>query len=99
MEIYRAHLDVMCGVMMLGIVVRQVGFTRGPLNGELALVNSVWDPMESHVHSLGLLKLVVTVGKTTGSGIIGGDDGGARLFVAYLLEDLSDKDCLLAIVK
>ena len=88
MKIDRTHLDVVCCVVMLCVVVSKVGFSRCPFNGELALVNSIRDPVKPHVHCLGAFKLVVTVGKTTGSGIIGGDDGGATLFMAKFREDL-----------
>ena len=99
MKVYRAHLDVVCCVVMLGVVVCKVGVSRGPFNGELPLVNSVWDPVETHVHSLGPLEFVVTVGKSTGSGIVGGDFGGTRLLMAKLLQDVSDENSFLAIVE
>ena len=98
-KINRMHLDVVGCVVMLCVVVSKVGFSRGPVDGKLALVNSVWNPMESHVHSLGPLEFVVMVGKATGGGVICDNLGGGLLFVANLLEDLSDEDRLLAIVE
>ena len=62
-----SHLDVMRRVMVFRVVVGKVCFTWGPFDGQLALVYSVWDPMESHVHCFGPLEFVVTVGKATGS--------------------------------
>ena len=99
MKIDGAHLDMMCCVVMLCVVVGKVGVSRGPFDGELALVNSIRDPVKPHVHCLGAFELVVTVGKTTGSGIVGGDFGGARLFMAKFLEDLPNEHGFLAIVE
>ena len=94
-----SHLDVMRCVVVFRVVVGKVCFSWGPFDGQLALVYSVRDPMESHVHCLGAFQLVVTVGKATGSGIVSGDFGGARLFMAKLLQNLSDEDSFLAIVE
>ena len=99
MKIYRAHLDVVCCVVMLSVVVSKVGVSMGPFNGELTLVDSITDPVKPHVHRLRAFQFVVTVGKATGSGIVSGDFGGARLFMAKFLEDLPKEHCLLAIVE
>ena len=66
-KINGSYLDMMRRVVVFCVVVGKVCFSWGPFDGQLALVYSVWDPMESHVHCFGPLEFVVTVGKATGS--------------------------------
>ena len=53
MEVNGAHLDVMGGGMMFGMVVGKVGFTWAPVDKEVALASAVLDPIEAHVHCFG----------------------------------------------
>ena len=68
--------------MVLGVVVSNVGGARGPLDDELALLDSVLDPPESHVICLGALDLVPVIGKAFCCGVVSDHGGGSRLFMA-----------------
>ena len=99
MKVDRAHLDVMGGVVVFCKVVSKVVFTWCPRDGQLVLVNSVGDPVETHIHSLGPLELMLAVCKSTGCGVIGDNASWSRLGMTHLSEDLPDEDCLLSIVE
>ena len=63
----RAVGFVIEGRMMLGAVVSPVEVARGPVEAELALGVAAAEPVESHVHGLGLLG---------DDGLVGDSDGG-----------------------
>ena len=69
------------------------------MNLELAILDSVLDPVEAHVHGFGSLDLGAFVGKAIGGGIICSESSGFNLFTAYFFEDLSDVGTFLAIVE
>jgi hypothetical protein len=60
--------------MMLGEVVGLIGFTWLPVDDELALVNSVADPIETHVHGFGAALFDRIVGDAFGAFVVGLDD-------------------------
>ena len=94
------HFDVMGSIVVLGVVISKVCFPWGPLNGQLVLVDSIWDPVKTHVHGFGPFQFVVLAGsKSTGCGIVGDNTGRPRLGMAYLLEDLANEHSLLAIME
>ena len=68
------------------------------MDSKLALLHSVLDPIKSHVHGFGSSDLGALVGKSVCGGLIGGDAGGAGLFVAHGFEDVAHVCCFLAVV-
>ena len=48
----RAHQSVMAGGMVFGVVVLEVGASRGPVNLEVALAGVIPDPVEVHINFL-----------------------------------------------
>ena len=53
MEVDRSHVHVVCRGVMLGEVVSQVSGSWLPVNVELALFHSVFEPIEAHVNGFG----------------------------------------------
>ena len=51
-EELRAHQAVMAWGMVFGVVVPEVGASRGQVNLELALTGAIPDPVEAHVNRL-----------------------------------------------
>ena len=52
MEELRSHQYVMACGMVFGVVVPEVGASRGPVNFELALAGAIPDPVEAHFNRL-----------------------------------------------
>ena len=70
MKIARAHSLVMSGRMLFGEVVSKVASARGPIYVELALFDSITDPVKTHIHSFGSLLFYGVVDDAEGSGVI-----------------------------
>jgi hypothetical protein len=66
--------------MMLGEVVSLIGFAWFPVDDELALVNLVPDPVETHVHGFGLALFDRVVGYAF-SELVVGLNGCGRLWM------------------
>ena len=49
-EELRAHQTMMAWGMVFGVVVPEVGASRGPVNLELILTSAIYDPVEAHVN-------------------------------------------------
>jgi hypothetical protein len=71
--------------MMLGEVVGLIGFFRLSVDNELALVNPVADPVETHVHGFGSALLDRVVGDAFSAFVVG-LDGCGRLWMTEFLE-------------
>jgi hypothetical protein len=69
---------------MFGKVVRPVGWTWVPKYMELLLIDSILNPIRSHVHGLGFSLADFVVGKTIGGGIVNLNRGG-RLRMSHFL--------------
>ena len=67
----RAVGFVIEGRMMFGAVVSPVEVAQGPVETELALSVTVAEPIETHVHGLGLLGSDGFVGDSDGGGVVG----------------------------
>ena len=63
--------------MVLGKVIRLVGRARLPVDSEFALLDSISDPVEPHVHGFRALRLDSFVGDAFGGGVVGLDRCGA----------------------
>ena len=61
---------------MFGEGVGQVGFTRSVIDQELALPDTVLEPVPAHVHGLGPFLLHGPVGETVGRGVVDLDRRG-----------------------
>jgi hypothetical protein len=61
----------MDGGMMLDKVFSEVVFTCTPMDGELALLDSIADPVEAHVNCFGSALFYCFVGNASGTGIVG----------------------------
>ena len=51
-EEVRAHQLVMTWGMVFGVIVPEVGASRGPVNLEVALASAILDPVEAHANRL-----------------------------------------------
>ena len=49
-QIFSPHITMMCRRMMLSEIIRQIRLTRPPINLKLALLLSIQQPLESHIH-------------------------------------------------
>ena len=67
----RAVGFVIEGRMMFGAVVSPVEVARGPVEVALALGVAAAEPVETHVHGLGLLGDDGLVGDSDGGGVVG----------------------------
>ena len=63
-EEVRAHQSVMSWVMVFGVVVPEVGASRGPVNLEVSIAGAIPDPVEAHVNRLRPFLLDCIVCKT-----------------------------------
>jgi hypothetical protein len=82
-----SDINMVSGWMMLCEVVRKVGFSRAPINSELALRFLIAEPIEAHVHRLHLLGLNLIVNYSLRRCVIG-LDWGAWLRMAHFGEYL-----------
>jgi hypothetical protein len=49
MEIERPDGLMMCWGMVFGVVIAEIGGSRSPIDGVLALVDAILQPVEAHV--------------------------------------------------
>ena len=56
------------------------------MDAELSLFDTVLDPVEPHIHCLGVFNFGAAIGKAVGGGIVGDDSGRALWGVAYFME-------------
>ena len=84
---------------MLCAVVGVVDCTRFPVYAELALADSVSDPVEAHVHCLGALDLDRVVGDAFRGGVICLDGSGALLLPAHFLQSVANDACFLSVAE
>ena len=74
---------MVAGWVVLGVIVGLVRATGFPVYAELALLHSIANPVESHVHGFGSLGFDCVVGDSFSCGVVCLDWGGAQLFVAH----------------
>ena len=82
-----AHQLMTSSRVVLGEIISQVTTTWLPGDIELALPNSVANPVESHVYGLGPAVLDSVVGEAHSAAVVAGDVG-ATLWVAHVGECL-----------
>jgi hypothetical protein len=69
------------------------------MDGEVAKLDPVLDPIEAHVHGLGSSDFGTAVGEAVSSRVICGDSSGLGLVSAQLCENVSDVGPLFAIME
>ena len=79
-------------------VIGEIGWAGGPENSELALCDTVADPIESHVDGLGSDLFDGSIDDATGGGVVS-CNWGSWLWVAHFLEGGTKDSALLGIVK
>ena len=82
--------------MVFGVIVAEVFGSRTPVNEELFLVYSVFDPVESHVDGFGSFMFDCVIREAFGGGVVH-LHGGWWLRMTDLFQGGSNGDCLLAI--
>ena len=97
-QVFGPHFSVVGGRMVLGVVITKVGFARGPVDFELALANSVLDPVEAHVDGFGSLLLDGAVCEAHCSGVVH-LHGCGRLRVSEFNQGSANWESLLAVEK
>ncbi len=78
---------MVCGAVMFGPVVVEIGFAGLPVEPELILCFTVPQPMEPHVHGFGAPWLNVGVYNPECSAVVS-LHGGWRLWVSHFVEDV-----------
>jgi hypothetical protein len=98
MEIFVAHEFMMGGRMVLGEIISTVQFSGRPIEIELFLGNSIFEPMVSHVESFGFFHANRSVENTMGRRVVGfqGSAGG-WLLVAHFFEGGDHRDSFLGV--
>ena len=76
LKVQGARELVVGGTVMLCEVVTQVGLAGAPVAVELALADTVTDPVETHVHGLGPPLFNIIVADAGGAGIVDLDGSG-----------------------
>ena len=64
---------------MLGEVITKIGGTRGPIDPNVLLRGSVLEPVEMHVHGVGVVDLHGVIGKATSNFVVGPNGHGGLL--------------------
>ena len=83
---------------MLGEVVSAIGGSWGPVDMELTLLDSILDPIESHVYGLGSDLFTGVVSYATYRGVVDLYWGG-RLGVSQFYQAGAEHNCFRAIDK
>jgi hypothetical protein len=84
--------------MVLGELIGEIVFTGTPMNNELALLDSIADPVESHVDCFGPALFDCFVGNASGTGIVGLVWCGC-LWMAHFLECNTEWDTVASVVE
>ena len=96
MQVGGSHPAMMSWGVVLGVIVSKVGGTRFPVDMVLALLDSVLEPVESHVNGFGATLLDCVVEDAVGTGIVNLERGG-WLGMSKLEEGLPDGNSVLGI--
>jgi hypothetical protein len=83
---------------MLGKVVGEIVFTSTPMNNELALLDSVADPVKVHVYGFGSTLFDCFVGDASIACIVG-VDGYYSLWMAHLFEYNAEGDTVASVLE
>jgi hypothetical protein len=72
-QVTRSHQFVMGWGVVFGEVIGEIVFTGAPVNDELVLLDSIADPVESHVNCFGSALFDCFVDNASGTSIVGLD--------------------------
>jgi hypothetical protein len=84
--------------MVLGKVVGEIVFTGMPVNYELALLDSVVDPVKAHVYGFGATLFDRLIGDASGACIVG-LDGCGSLWMSHLFKSDAERDTVASILE
>ena len=84
---------IFCG-MVLGEIAGEIGVSYFPEDDNLALVDMILNPVESHVDGFGEELLDIIVGNTGSGGVVGGE-GGGELWVSHFVYVIAEAGAIL----
>ena len=97
-EVSRSHGLVMFGCMVLAVVVGAIGFAFAPVFFELALSDTVADPVEAHIDGFGSFLFHSVHGNTSCRAVVS-DNGSRWLSVSEFFKDDSDWGSFFSVVE
>ena len=89
----------MGGRVVLGKVISKVEFAFGPYDDKVALVDTIGNPVKTHVHGFGPFEFGVLSGKAMGGGIVCDYSCCLQLLTSQFFQHLSEENRLLSIVE
>ena len=98
MRVGAANSELVCFGVVLGEIVGEVGAATFPENDELALGNSILEPVELHVDCFGADLFDTFVGDAVGGGV-GIGDGRGRLWMAHIDEVCAEYGDVLGVME
>ena len=99
MQIVGPHLSVMRSRMMFRELIRTVQNTLLPIDMELALPDTIANPIKRHVHGFGPFLFYSVVGDTTCRAVVHDNWCWWLKKMTQFLQDVADRICFLAIVE
>ena len=84
--------------VVFGVVVGEIVCSLSPVDEELALADSVADPVEAHIHGFGSSLLHCFVADAGGTGVVC-LNGSGWLWMPHVVEDGVEHGGLFAVVK
>lgn len=98
MQVRGAYLLMVGSGVMFGMIITEIIGTWSPVDKEVALANTILNPVKTHVHGFGLALADSAVGDSGGSRVIGLDRGG-RLGMAHFDEGSAEHGAIFGIVE
>jgi hypothetical protein len=83
---------------VLGEVVSKVIGPLPPVDGELALCNTIADPIEAHVNGFGASLFYGSIGNARRTGVVS-LDGSGRLWMSHVCKGCSEPSGFLAVME
>jgi len=96
MEAQSTHASVNGRSKVLRVVVGKIANAGLPLDDELAIVDAILEPIETHVNGFGAFLFNSSIEDATGNTVVSCDDSG-RLGPSHFMESLSEGDSGLGI--
>ena len=97
-EVAGAHEAMVRRRVVLGEVVGKVVGAFAPMDEVVALCNTIFDPVESHVHGLGSALFDGVIDDANGAFVVGLDwSGGLRM--AHFIESSAERGCILGVIE
>jgi len=96
MEVQSARAAVNGRSKVLRVVVRKIANARLPLDDELAVLDAILEPIETHVNCFGAFLFNSSIEDAAGDTVVSCDDSG-QLGPSHFVEGLPDWDSGLGI--